>query len=407
VNASRQRPKPGGGAALALLAWLLAGCGGPVLPGVVRDEQSGAAVRGATVFHNGRVTQTDGRGRFALARPDRAQPVFVRANGYRPAAAQLLAGQPPTVRLERFTARGMYLSHAALGLPEVRARALRWVDGQRLNTLVLDLKDEHGRMSFYNGAPEAGRMGAFGAVRFADFAGFVHELRRKAVYVVGRIAVFQDAVLAKHKPEWRPKSKGPGHLFWLDPFRQEVWAYNLAVAREAAAAGCEEIQFDHVRFPGEWELPGARFAGRNTEGNRRRCLRKFLARARVELRPFPVGVSVGPHGWAGHGGAAGETVQWWRPLTPPADGFAVEVRSVEEVAWLARQLAGQPARARVWLGYAGEGAEIPRAHGAEWFRALVDACETARLGGWVLYDPRGRYAYSAEMVPGLCAGDAP
>ncbi len=33
------------------------------------------------------------------------------------------------------------------------------------------------------------------------------------------------------------------------PHDRQLWAYNIEVAREAAEAGFDEIQFDYVRFP--------------------------------------------------------------------------------------------------------------------------------------------------------------
>jgi len=44
---------------------------------------------------------------------------------------------------------------------------------------------------------------------------------------------------------WRDRE----HLAWVDPFRKEVWNYNIQIAEEAAKLGFDEIQFDYVRFP--------------------------------------------------------------------------------------------------------------------------------------------------------------
>ena len=35
----------------------------------------------------------------------------------------------------------------------------------------------------------------------------------------------------------------------MDPYKEEVWDYNIQVAKEAASLGFDEIQFDYVRFP--------------------------------------------------------------------------------------------------------------------------------------------------------------
>ena len=43
-------------------------------------------------------------------------------------------------------------------------------------------------------------------------------------------------------------------LAWVDPFREEVWDYLIAIAKEAVAKGFDEVQFDYVRFPTDGQL---------------------------------------------------------------------------------------------------------------------------------------------------------
>lgn len=38
-------------------------------------------------------------------------------------------------------------------------------------------------------------------------------------------------------------------IAWVDPYKEEVWEYNLQIAKEAAGLGFDEVQFDYVRFP--------------------------------------------------------------------------------------------------------------------------------------------------------------
>ena len=38
-------------------------------------------------------------------------------------------------------------------------------------------------------------------------------------------------------------------IIWVSPHDRTLWDYNIAVAKEAAIAGFNEIQFDYVRFP--------------------------------------------------------------------------------------------------------------------------------------------------------------
>lgn len=40
----------------------------------------------------------------------------------------------------------------------------------------------------------------------------------------------------------------------VDPSKQEVWIYNLAIAQEALNLGFDEIQFDYIRYPSDGNL---------------------------------------------------------------------------------------------------------------------------------------------------------
>jgi hypothetical protein len=71
---------------------------------------------------------------------------------------------------------------------------------------------------------------------------------------------------------------------------QDNWNYVLALAKEVAAFGIDEIQFDYVRFPGR---AGTLYWGADyNEETRIATIVGFLARAQKELRPTGVFVSV-------------------------------------------------------------------------------------------------------------------
>ena len=91
------------------------------------------------------------------------------------------------------------------------------------------------------------------------------------MYLIARIVVFKDDLLAAARPDLAVRTAGGGiyvdreKLRWVDPARPEVWDYNLQIAAEAAALGFDEIQFDYVRFP---DQRGIEFCVPNTEENR-------------------------------------------------------------------------------------------------------------------------------------------
>src|SRR5699024_1152693 len=72
------------------------------------------------------------------------------------------------------------------------------------------------------------------------------------------MVVFRDSIIAENDPGmyllghsevW---NNGSGDAF-VNAFNEDVWDYNLAVAKEAAEMGFQEIQFDYVRFPEGFE----------------------------------------------------------------------------------------------------------------------------------------------------------
>ena len=37
----------------------------------------------------------------------------------------------------------------------------------------------------------------------------------------------------------------------MDPYSEDVWRYNIDIARELQDRGFDEIQFDYIRFPSD------------------------------------------------------------------------------------------------------------------------------------------------------------
>ena len=120
---------------------------------------------------------------------------------------------------------------------------------------------------------------------------------RRGVYLIGRLVVFQDPELAEARPHlavrtadgsvWRTSA---GHA-WTNPYDKRVWAYNLAVAKAAAKAGFDEIQFDYVRFPSDGDVSAAVYRG-GPHGASGWVIADFVHYAAKRLRRLGVRVSV-------------------------------------------------------------------------------------------------------------------
>jgi hypothetical protein len=86
--------------------------------------------------------------------------------------------------------------------------------------------------------------------------------------------------------------------YWVDPYSEFVWNYNVDIARELQAHGVDEIQFDYIRFPSDGDLGRITWRFRREGMGKLEALESFLARAREALT-IPISADVyGYCGWA-------------------------------------------------------------------------------------------------------------
>ncbi|HOB43123.1 MAG TPA: putative glycoside hydrolase [Bacillota bacterium] len=188
--------------------------------------------------------------------------------------------------------RALYATGWTAGSGSRMKQLVDLVCDTELNSIVIEIKDDLGAISYRSDVPLATEIGA-STGKIADLRRLLDELYDSGVYPIARLVVFKDPQLAAARPDLavRDSSGVPWHdsqgLMWTDPRKKEVWEYNLAIAREAARAGFREIQFDYVRFPDDAGL--ARTNWLDLEGkNRVDVISDFLDYAGRELEPYKV-----------------------------------------------------------------------------------------------------------------------
>ncbi|NLA27020.1 MAG: putative glycoside hydrolase [Firmicutes bacterium] len=196
--------------------------------------------------------------------------------------------------------KGIYVTGYTAGkghFPEL----LHLIDRTELNSVVIDLKDDNGRLTYSRTAiPWAADAGA-PHTYISDPVAFMKQLEQRGVYPIARIVTFKDSVMARHFPGqaiqhrqgglWRDG----GGDYWLDPYNKENWKYAVAVAREAAQLGFREIQFDYVRFPESGNLSAALYPAQDgTPFND--VVPAFLRYARASLTEYGVEISIDAFG---------------------------------------------------------------------------------------------------------------
>jgi hypothetical protein len=186
--------------------------------------------------------------------------------------------------------------HVTMALASIPGKFDEYLAMQGLNTIELDVKDENGEVGFLMPSWTLARQtGAakpyYNAKRIATKA------HKAGVYLIGRVVVFEDPVLASSRPHLAIRTRdgsvweNNAGLGWSNPYDKRVWDYVLSIAKAAVRAGFDEIQFDYVRFPSDGPIENAVFPRKAPEAQGW-TIARFVQYASSKLRPMGVRVSV-------------------------------------------------------------------------------------------------------------------
>lgn len=194
--------------------------------------------------------------------------------------------------------------HVTMMLASLKGKLAEYTSltNEGLNTIELDVKDENGTVAFSSPlAPLADDVGA--ATNYYNPASVAKQLHAQGIYLIGRIAVFEDPVLSARRPDLAIQHSDGSTwldnrgLGWSNEYSKEVWEYNVSIAKAAAKAGFDEIQFDYVRFPTDGPIESAVWPGKVNEPVST-TIAHFLKYASSQLKPLGVRVSADVFGLA-------------------------------------------------------------------------------------------------------------
>jgi hypothetical protein len=215
--------------------------------------------------------------------------------------------------LPEFNVKGIYVTGWVAGIPKRMDRLINLVEETELNTMVIDVKDDLGYLSYKSSITQVREMRA-SENKIKDIRALLEKLDHKGIYTIARIVVFKDTVLVNKQPKLALKlnktvpieergidmiedqkegftyniennllkdkdiqimqivdpirqtnsneSIDPNNFknkiekeitykseTWTNPSHEKVWDYNIQIAREAFRLGFDEVQFDYIRFP--------------------------------------------------------------------------------------------------------------------------------------------------------------
>lgn len=207
------------------------------------------------------------------------------------AGVEKATAEPPVAHLPTPNPlKAIYMTSCVVGTPSFRKELVTLILETELNSIVIDIKDYTGALSF---TPESEELQEFVSTKCMapDMKEFVKTLHDQGIYVIGRITVFQDPLLAKRRPDLAVKKASDGStwhdykkLSFTDPGSKEVWDHHVAIAKEAYNIGFDELNFDYIRFPSDGPMEDTAFIW---SGNRAKSevLEDFFAYLSRELKP--------------------------------------------------------------------------------------------------------------------------
>lgn len=323
---------------------------------------------------------------------------------------------PQEIQLVPFTPKALYLSFYGIGDRTIRESALELLQETELNALVIDVKGDRGMIPYKSAIPLAAEVGAQRIITVKDVGGLIKSLREKGVYTIARIVVFKDNLLALRRPDLAVKTQGGEiwrdreNLAWVDPFKKEVWDYNIDIAIEAAQYGFDEIQFDYLRFPDaippQCSMP-------NAQENRVKAISGFLMEARKRLLPYNSFLSADIFGyvcWNLNDTHIGQTLEdlafhldYLSPMLYPSGfqygipGYRIPVTHSYEIVYLSLKRAQERTHLpsvhfRPWLQAFRDYAFDKRYFGDKEIRDQINAVEKFGSYGWMLWNPQNIYS---------------
>jgi hypothetical protein len=368
-----------------------------------------------------RLARSDAAGQVDLSDVALVDRLFVKAPNYARVTVPITQMGVVDVALEPFESRGLFIPFGRLTQPDRILELLDMVDNSVLNSVVVDVKSDASYIAWPSENPLAVEAQAY-VPQVMDIQQFLRWCQERDIYVIARMVIFKDDLLAAARPQWAIKRE-TGALYtdpnnkWMDPFRQEVHDYNIALAVEVANMGFDEVQFDYVRFPTDGGIRGLVYQQESTFESRVAAISGFLEETYEALAPTPAFFSADIYGltvWVTDPNCDRKPLcdlgigQWVEDMAPHVDymspmlypdtfapgsfGFAQPASHPYDIIYrsVVKALQRTNTAVRPWLSHYSP-SWLGVTYGVPDYVAQRKAAEDAGSHGWLFWNARANY----------------
>jgi hypothetical protein len=185
--------------------------------------------------------------------------------------------------------KALYFTNSSAANPKQIDYLLRFVKDWGINAVVIDIKDFSGYIGYDINLPEVEKYKTK-QPRIKDVELLLKRLHGEGLYVIARMAVFQDPALIRARPDLAVRNAYTGGVWydrnglaWADPASAEVQDYYISIAKEAVSRGFDELNFDYIRFPSDGDMSALKYTFWDRKTERRQVLNSFFKKLRTEL----------------------------------------------------------------------------------------------------------------------------
>lgn len=317
------------------------------------------------------------------------------------------------------TVKALYMSSWVAGTPSIRSKLVKLVEDTELNAIVIDVKDNTGVITWEE--------------RMKDLPEFIEELHSKNIYVIARIAAFQDPAYVKAHPELAVKNVNTGAIWrdrkgepWVDTGSKEMWKYVADIGKEAYARGFDELNYDYIRFPTDGDLKAMRYpvSGERGLNDKPGIVGEFYKYLHDTFSPLGIPISgdlfgiinvnpietktlgqdlhvalqyfdyVAPMVYPSHFYAG--TAGFQNPAAHPGPIITYSMGGAVDIAREVASSTGNPVsmyvkKLRPWY----QDFDMGATYTADMVRAQIEAGYELGIDSWMLWDPANKYTPSA------------
>ena len=318
--------------------------------------------------------------------------------------------------------KAIYMTSWVAGTKDWREKLVDFVKQTELNSIIIDVKDYTGFISFDTEDEFIKSLDAE-EIRVPDMKEFIEHLHDNGIYAIARITVFQDPVYAKKFLDqavqrkngtlWKDR-KG---LSFIDPSSEKHREYIVRIAKASERAGFDELNFDYVRFPSDGNMRDIAFP---LSGNlpKAEVLEEFFRNLKNALRDIGVPLSADLFGMTMTNTDdlnIGQVLERAEPYfdyispmvypshypagfnnykNPAANPYEIVKYSMSEGVSRIQVASSSPLKLRPWLQDFDLGADYDAAK----VRAQIQAIYDSGLTSWMIWDPSNKYTRDAYQL---------